>query len=88
MIAKISNILFSPPTEIKPEETSLNYEVDPEKTVDFNENYLFNKFHHLFEYDATYYSYLLAKVASQKLYTTGVVPVGSDENIAVTKEIH
>jgi len=42
----------------------------------------------LFEYDATYYSYLLAKIASQKLYTTGVVPVNSDENLTVTSDIH
>lgn len=29
---------------------------------------MFNKFHHLFEYDATYYSYLIAKLASQRIY--------------------
>jgi Zn-dependent oligopeptidase len=46
--------------------------MDPEKISDFKGNYLFNKFHHLFEYDATYYSYLLAKIASKKLFHEGV----------------
>ena len=37
-------------------------------------NYLFCRFHHLFEYEATYYSYLVAKVISHKLYSEGAVP--------------
>jgi Zn-dependent oligopeptidase len=41
---------------------------------------MFNKFHHLFEYDATYYSYLVAKVASQKLFR-------SQENEKIGEEI-
>lgn len=40
----------------------------------------------MFEYDATYYSYLLAKVASQKLYDSGV---GQDKNgeLRVSKDV-
>ena len=52
------------------------------KTKDFSENYLFNKFHHLFEYDATYYSYLLAKVASQRLYNQGVTSEGGKQTVS------
>jgi len=32
------------------------------------DNYLFTRFHHLFEYEATYYSYLLAKLTSNRLF--------------------
>lgn len=46
------------------EKSSQNGEINTEKAKDFKNNYLFNKFHHLFEYDATYYSYLIAKVTS------------------------
>ncbi len=61
--------------------------MDKEKIKDFENNYLFNKFHHLFEYDATYYSYLIAKVASQKLYSTKVQEMSTDETVKVSKEI-
>jgi Zn-dependent oligopeptidase len=81
----INDILFS--EELKPTDSKI-YEIDPEKVADFNDNYLFNKFHHLFEYDATYYSYLLAKIASQKLYSNEVNPVNSDENLTVSNQIH
>ena len=50
-------------------EITASYEMNSIKVEDFEANYMFNKFHHLFEYDATYYSYLLAKVASHKLYS-------------------
>lgn len=63
VFSKINDILFSN-EDITDGETASIYEVDPEKLGDFSDNYLFNKFHHLFEYDATYYSYLLAKIAS------------------------
>ena len=63
VFSKINDILFSN-EDITNGETASIYEVDPEKLGDFSDNYLFNKFHHLFEYDATYYSYLLAKIAS------------------------
>ena len=53
----------------KPVEITESYQMDSVKVKDFEANYMFNKFHHLFEYDATYYSYLLAKVASHKLYS-------------------
>jgi Zn-dependent oligopeptidase len=62
-------------------------ELDEEKVKDFKGNFLFNKFHHLFEYDATYYSYLIAKVASQKLYSTQVQSASTDEHVRVSKEI-
>ncbi len=63
IFSKINDILFSNEDNTNGETASI-YEVDPEKLGDFSDNYLFNKFHHLFEYDATYYSYLLAKIAS------------------------
>ncbi|MFM7856142.1 MAG: hypothetical protein ACKO96_30525, partial [Flammeovirgaceae bacterium] len=63
IFSKVNYILFSN-EEITNGETASIYEIDPEKLEDFSDNYLFNKFHHLFEYDATYYSYLLAKIAS------------------------
>jgi hypothetical protein len=81
----INDILFSEDSNVR---ESKVYEIDPEKVADFNDNYLFNKFHHLFEYDATYYSYLLAKIASQKLYSNEVNPVNSDENLTVSNQIH
>lgn len=81
----INDILFSEDRNVS---DSKAYEIDSEKVTDFNDNYLFNKFHHLFEYDGTYYSYLLAKIASQKLYSKEVNPVNSDENLTVSSKIH
>ncbi len=48
-------------------------DLNESKVSDFQGNRLFNKFHHLFEYDATYYSYLVAKVASQRLYAMDII---------------
>jgi Zn-dependent oligopeptidase len=56
-----------------------------DKVKDFEGNYMFNKFHHLFEYDATYYSYLIAKIASQRLFAQGVRCV--DGKHSVSKEL-
>jgi hypothetical protein len=61
---EISQILFGGEKEMKDEMKKTAAEIDPSKAADFQANYLFNKFHHLFDYDATYYSYLIAKVAS------------------------
>lgn len=36
--------------------------IDFEKVKKYDENYLFCNFHHLFEYESAYYSYLIAKL--------------------------
>ena len=83
---KIASILFDQSDQPKPSSTIFDKlaqdssididldetEVDPVKTAKFKENYLFCRFHHLFEYEATYYSYLLAKLSSRKLFYEGL----------------
>ena len=49
-----------------------SYEPDTQKTEKYKKNYLFCRFHHLFEYEATYYSYLIAKLSSRKLFSEGL----------------
>ena len=61
--SKINEILFEK-EQRSTERSSQNGEINTEKAKDLKNNFLFNKFHHLFEYDATYYSYLIAKVTS------------------------
>ena len=41
---------------------------DEEKISKIGNNPLFCRFHHLFEYEATYYSYLIAKLSSKRLF--------------------
>ena len=55
------------------------YEVDSAKTDKYRENYLFCRFHHLFEYEATYYSYLIAKLCSRKLFNEGLSSAGTSD---------
>lgn len=56
----------------KSKATDEAYELDSSKTEQYKENYLFCRFHHLFEYEATYYSYLIAKLCSRKLFNEGL----------------
>ena len=58
------------------------YELDPQKIGKLKDNYLFCRFHHLFEYEATYYSYLIAKLSSRKLFNEGL---GSNEGGKLSK---
>ena len=37
---------------------------DPNQIEKFRNNFLFTRFHHLFEYEACYYSYLVARLCS------------------------
>ena len=41
---------------------------DETKIREIGNNPLFCRFHHLFEYEATYYSYLIAKLSSKRLF--------------------
>ena len=52
--------------------------MDEAKTDKYRENYLFCRFHHLFEYEATYYSYLIAKLSSRKLFNEGLAKSNSN----------
>ena len=61
---KVTEILFSPDTAV----SSYKEEIAPDDR--YKKNYLFCRFHHLFEYEATYYSYLIAKLASRKLFSS------------------
>jgi len=57
------------------ESDNTDYELDEGKAAKLQENYLFCRFHHLFEYEATYYSYLIAKLCSRKLFKEGLSSV-------------
>ena len=60
------------------------YELDTQKSAKFARNFLFCRFHHLFEYEATYYSYLIAKLCSRKLFSEGLsTQVGSGQKTGV-----
>lgn len=41
-----------------------DFMADPNQTEKFRNNFLFTRFHHLFEYEACYYSYLVARICS------------------------
>jgi len=47
------------------------FEVDEKHVAKYTNNHLFCLFHHLFEYEATYYSYLIAKVSARSLFGSG-----------------
>ena len=44
------------------QEVEVDTTLDAEKLKKYEKNYLFCHFNHLFEYEATYYSYLIAKL--------------------------
>lgn len=63
---ELSRILFSQElVEVKDFRTDYD-QTKIEETCE--NNYIFSRFHHLFEYEATYYSYLLAKLVSNRLF--------------------
>ena len=53
-------------------EVEVDSTLDTEKLKKYEKNYLFCHFNHLFEYEATYYSYLIAKLQSHKLFNDGL----------------
>ena len=44
------------------QEVNFDSTIDKEKVKKYEKNYLFCHFNHLFEYESTYYSYLIAKL--------------------------
>ncbi len=63
----MAKILFKPHAE----QSKDRFEADTARLANYTDNHLFCRFHHLFEYEATYYSYLIAKVTSRSLYSSG-----------------
>lgn len=45
--------------------------VDENRMTNYKNNHLFCRFYHLFEYEATYYSYLIAKLSARSLFDAG-----------------
>ncbi len=56
--------------------TEDRFKADVTRLTNYTDKHLFCRFYHLFEYEATYYSYLIAKVTSRSLYSSGVFENG------------
>ena len=63
---QLADILFGQHTEQPKEE----FKVDEKRMAQYNNNHLFCRFYHLFEYEATYYSYLIAKLSARSLFNS------------------
>ncbi|CDW86736.1 oligopeptidase a [Stylonychia lemnae] len=78
--SRISQVMFDQTKEeIEQESSTQELIIQEHKLKDFENNYLFNQFHHIFEYNATYYSYLIAKISSQKLYLDNFKDISSSD---------
>jgi hypothetical protein len=64
---EVAEILFE--NNMSP--TKDTFEVDEKHVAKYTNNHLFCRFYHLFEYEATYYSYLIAKVSASSLFGSG-----------------
>ena len=83
----LNKILFSDLQAPSDDEPASRPQTVPER---YRTNYLFCRFHHLFDYESTYYTYLVAKLTSRKLFRQDKVSstsvLGSRANTVLSVE--